>query len=145
MKVKASVLLFKSFSLSLSLSLSLSVIFGGFCLFVLFSFLFFFFSTALGLHCCVQDFSSCSEWGLLSDCSGLVIVMVSLAAACRLNCPLACGIFLEKGFNSFHCIDREILNHWTTREVFSMTFDIIVCWNSRTVKFLIADIITVYR
>ena len=136
MKVKASVFLFKSFFFS--------VIFGGFCLFFLVSFFFFFFfDCPIGLHCCVQAFSSCGEWGLLSDCSALVIVMVSLVAACRLSCPLACGIFLEKGLNSFHCIDREILNHWTIREVFSMSFDIIACWNSRTVKFLIADIITV--
>ena len=24
---------------------------------------------ALGLHCCVQAFSSCGEWGLRSSCS----------------------------------------------------------------------------
>ena len=82
--------------------------------FVCFGFYLFIFSTALGLHCCVPAFSSCSEWGLLSNCSALAYChfhgTISLVVADRLSCPLACGIFLEKGLNSFPCIDREILN-----------------------------------
>ena len=132
----ASVLLFKS--------LFSSIIFGVFCLFVLVSIYLFIFSTALGLHRCVQAFSSCSEWRLLSNCNALAYCDGFSCLAHRLSCPLAWGIFLEKGFNSFPCIDREILNLWTTREVLSRTFDSIGCWNSRTVKFLIADVITVY-
>ena len=38
------------------------------------------FLAALGLHCCVQAFSSCSEWGLLSVVSRLLIVAASLVA-----------------------------------------------------------------
>ena len=39
------------------------------------------FILALGLHCCVQDFSSCVEWGLLfvAVCR-LLIAMASLVA-----------------------------------------------------------------
>ena len=36
-----------------------------FCLFVCLTTLFYLFLAALGLCCCVWDFSSCSEWGLL--------------------------------------------------------------------------------
>ena len=37
------------------------------------------FSTALGLHCCMQAFSSCGEWGLLFIMMhGLLIVVDSL-------------------------------------------------------------------
>ena len=39
---------------------------------------------ALGLHCCVRAFSSCSEWGLLFILfvvvCGLLIAVASLAA-----------------------------------------------------------------
>ena len=34
-------------------------------LFFSFFFLIYLFLAALGLHCCVQAFSSCGEWGLL--------------------------------------------------------------------------------
>ena len=41
----------------------------------------FFFLTALGLHCCAQAFSSCSEWGLLFGAvHRLLIVVASLVA-----------------------------------------------------------------
>ena len=39
----------------------------------------FFFVAALGLRCCAQAFSSCSEWGLLLVAvRGLLIVVASL-------------------------------------------------------------------
>ena len=39
------------------------------------------FLAALGLHCCVWAFSSCSEWGLLFVVvHGLLIVVASLVA-----------------------------------------------------------------
>ena len=64
---------------------------------------------ALGLHCCMPAFSSCSDWGPLSCCSVLVShpggfsccragalgCAASRVVADRLYCPLACGIFLE--------------------------------------------------
>ena len=31
--------------------------------------LFIYFLAARGLHCCVQAFSSCGQWGLLSSCA----------------------------------------------------------------------------
>ena len=47
---------------------------------------------------------------------GLLILLASLVAH-RLSCPVGCGIFLDKGSNRCLCIGRQILNHWTTREV----------------------------
>ena len=42
-------------------------------------FLIYLFSTALGLHCCMQAFSNCGEWGLLFVMMhGLLIVVDSL-------------------------------------------------------------------
>ena len=42
-----------------------------------FIFLFFFFLVgALGLHCCVQAFSSCGEWGLLFVVMHRPLIMV---------------------------------------------------------------------
>ena len=42
--------------------------------------IFFKFMAALGLHCCVQAFSNCVEWGLLFVVvRGLLIVVASLA------------------------------------------------------------------
>ena len=62
---------------------------------------------ALGLHCCVQAFSSCGEWGLLFIVvRGLLFAVASLVVehrlygtqasvvvARRLSCSAACGIF----------------------------------------------------
>ena len=43
--------------------------------------LFILFWAALGLHCCTQAFSSCSEWGLLFVAvHGLLIAVASLVA-----------------------------------------------------------------
>ena len=42
---------------------------------------FYLFLATLGLHCCMQAFSSCGKWGLLSSCmSGFLIVMSSPVA-----------------------------------------------------------------
>ena len=35
----------------------------------------------------------------------------------RLKCPAACGIFLTRDGTCVPCIERQIRNHWTTREV----------------------------
>ena len=51
----------------------------------------------------------------ISSCNALA----SLVAACGLSCPGACGIFLRWTMDQTQvpCIGRQILNHWTTREV----------------------------
>ena len=75
---------------------------------------------ALGLHCCMQAFSSCGEQGLLFVVvHGILIVIASTVAEHRLkgawlqqrwrtapvvvvhglSCPSACGIFPDQGFN----------------------------------------------
>ena len=41
-----------------------------------YSFFFFFLVGALGLHCCVQAFSSCGEWGLLFVVMHRPLIMV---------------------------------------------------------------------
>ena len=35
----------------------------------------------------------------------------------RLSCPAACGIFPDQILNCVPCTGKQILNHWTTREV----------------------------
>ena len=35
---------------------------------------------------------------------------------------VACGIFQDQRWNRVQCIDRQILNHWTTREVLLLSF-----------------------
>ena len=76
------------------------------------------FLTALGLHCFVRIFSSCSEWKLLFVAlHGLLIAVASLVTgseACRLqklwrtgsviivlglSCSVACGMFPDQGLN----------------------------------------------
>ena len=41
----------------------------------------------------------------------------SVVEVYTLNCPGACGIFSDQGSNQCPCIGRQVLNHWTTREV----------------------------
>ena len=41
----------------------------------------------------------------------------SVVVAHGLSCPEACGIFWTKGRTHIPCIGRQILHHWTTREV----------------------------
>ena len=52
------------------------------------------------------------HWVLLSVCN------LSLVAACRLSCPAACEIS-SPTWDPTHvpCIGRQILSHWTTRQV----------------------------
>ena len=47
-------------------------------------FLIYLFSTALGLHCCMQAFSNCGEWGLLVMVHGLLIAVTCLVVEHRL-------------------------------------------------------------
>ena len=69
---------------------------------------------ALGLCCCTQVFSSRSEPELLSSCgtqasrcsdfscgAWALGAQASVVVACRLSCPVACGIFPDQGSNSY--------------------------------------------
>ena len=89
------------------------------CLFIL---------AALDLCCFALAFSSSLEWGTgASLCSGF-----SACAACTLgswalvssvgglSCSQAHGIFLDQGWTCVPCTVRQILNPWTTREVFPL-------------------------
>ena len=58
------------------------------------------FLAELGLHCCVQVFSSCGERGyFLVVVRKLLIPVASLVVAHGLSCPATCGIFLDQGSN----------------------------------------------
>ena len=41
----------------------------------------------------------------------------SVVVAHRLSCSEVCEIFPDQEWNPCPCVDRQILNHWTTREV----------------------------
>ena len=43
-------------------------------------------------------------------------VWASAVVAQRLICPVVCGIFLDQGLNCAPWTDRQIPNHWATRE-----------------------------
>ena len=66
------------------------------------------FLAVLGLRCCAQAFSSCSEQGLLSSgstrashCAGFsrwgAQALGSVDVVHELSCPVACGIFPDQG------------------------------------------------
>ena len=92
------------------------------------------FLTALGLNCSMWAFSSCHEWGLLYSCSAWAshcggffccraqtlgpVDLVTVAHGTK----MAWGLFLDQGSNPCPCIGRQIVNHWTTREVPLATF-----------------------
>lgn len=79
------------------------------------------------LHCLV---SGCSEWGLVSSCgawaarcggfsySGAQVLeaQASVVVARGLNCPTACGIFLDQGSKRVPCLGRWSLHHGITRK-----------------------------
>ena len=72
----------------------------------------------LGLHCCTRAFSSCHECGLLSSCGVQDSrAWASVVAARGLSCSVACGSSLTRDWTCVPCIGRQILNHWTTRDV----------------------------
>ena len=83
----------------------------------------------LCLHCCTQ--TSCGELGLLSVALwGLLIVAASLVAELglkRLSCSAACGIFPNQVQTRVPYVGRQLLNHWTYREVPSLSLDVLIC------------------
>ena len=76
-------------------------------------FIIYWFLATLSLHCCLQFFSTCRAWGLLSSCSERTChrdgfscwghrpwsVRVSLVVAPKLSGLVTRGIFLDKGLN----------------------------------------------
>ena len=73
-----------------------------------------------------SGFSSCGEQGLLPSCGAWAPhcgvfscceLSTSVVVAHGLSCSVKSGIFLEQGSNHVPCISRQILNHWTSREV----------------------------
>ena len=112
--------------------------------------LFFFkFLAVLGFCCCAQAFFSCGEWGLLSsrDVQASHCGHFFCCRAWALECGLSsCGTLVSVVITSQHvessrikdgtcvlCIGRQILNHWTTREVLS---DILI---SSLLPFFLSD------
>ena len=84
------------------------------------------FSATLGLHCCMQAFSSCSKWGLLSSCCAQASHCGGFSC-CRAQ---ALGVMGSVAVVLWHmesfqirdgtrvpCIGRRILNHWTIRKI----------------------------
>ena len=114
-----------------------------------FFFFFFKFLAVLGFCCCAQAFFSCGEWGLLSsrDVQASHCGHFFCCRAWALECGLSsCGTLVSVVITSQHvessqikdgtcvlCIGRQILNHWTTREVLS---DILI---SSLLPFFLSD------
>ena len=79
------------------------------------------FLAVLRLPGCLGAFSSCRERGLLSSCRAflplpwLLIVESGLQSAGSVVAPRA--VFPDWGSNLRPCIDRRILNRWTTGDV----------------------------
>ena len=77
------------------------------------------FLAALGLHCCTQTLTACSEWGLLFvEVHELLVVVASLIVehrlqVPRLSCSIAYGIFLDWGLSLclLHWMDSLPLCH----------------------------------
>jgi hypothetical protein len=96
-------------------------------------FFFFFnlFLAALSLCCCAWAFSSCSEQGLATVARGvgfslwwLFLWSVGSRALVQhvdLVALLHVGSSRTRDWNRVPCIGREILNHWTSREVLKLT------------------------
>ena len=84
------------------------------------------FLAALGLRCCAQAFSICSERGyslvegcrLLSPCWASLVVeqalecLGSVVVVDGFSCPTACGIFPDQGLNPCPLADSSPLYHW---------------------------------
>ena len=75
------------------------------------------FLAVLSLCCCTQTFSTCgmqaSHWDGFSCCGAWASVLVAYG----LSFSAACGIFLTSNWTHVSHMGRQILNHWTAREV----------------------------
>ena len=70
---------------------------------------------ALGLHCCMGAFSSCSKQGLLSSCATQVS-HCGVFSCCGAQTQETCGIFPDQGLNLCPQYWQVNCYHWTTRE-----------------------------
>ena len=106
------------------------------------------FMAMLALRCCAQAFSSCNNWGLFFNCSVRWLLLLQSMGSKSLSFTSCgswpsvvgaqgvsfCGMGLiallhiesSKTRDRTHVayIDRLILNHWTTREVWAHNFKI---------------------
>ena len=83
----------------------------------------------MGVRCCTCAFSSWSERGLLSACvPRLLTASAPLGGAWAGGRLSSCAVCNQlplgrvdssptRGQTSVPCTDRQILNHWTTREI----------------------------
>ena len=92
---------------------------------------FYLFLTLLTLHCSTQAFSTCSEQGgLLSACSAQSSHCAGFSCGAQavghrhtgLVAPQHVGSSQTRDQTCGPCIGRQILNHWTTREVQPLSF-----------------------
>ena len=88
------------------------------------------FMAVLGLRCCTQAFSRCSEWGLLFVAvRRLLTAVASLLPSTSsrhlgfISCVLRhVESSWTRGQIHAPCIGRQILYHWATREAFLCVF-----------------------
>ena len=83
----------------------------------------------LSLVAASESYSSCRVWASHSVASlitehGLKGMQALAAVVHDLSCPIACEIFLNQGSNLWPCIGRQVLKHWTTRDVLHPVFDV---------------------
>ena len=66
-----------------------------------------------------DDLASISGWGTEISQASLWALEhgFSSPGTCGLSHPVACGILSDQGLNLVPCIGRQILTHWTTRDV----------------------------
>ena len=86
------------------------------------NFFLFLFLAVLGLRCCARAFSSCGKQGMLFIVVHVPLIAVASLLQCTgsiagLSCSTACGILPDQGLNPCLLHWRQILSHWTTREV----------------------------
>ena len=67
--------------------------------------------------------------------------MDSVVVVCGLSCPVVCGILgsLTRDGTHVPCIGRQILNHWTTREVPKFCVNLILSSGIRFLKKITVD------
>ena len=83
----------------------------------------------LSLVVASRDYSLIVEHGLKGAWGSVVLApglqsAGSVGMAPGLGCFVACGIFLNQGWNQCPLHWQQFLNHWTTREVLCFFFEI---------------------
>ena len=92
----------------------------------------------MGLCCCLLTFFSCChpllwhaafslQWPTLPWCTGSRQVgSVAEVKGHSFSCPEACGIFLNQESKPYTCIGKQTPHHWTTREVLTINFKLML-------------------